>query len=282
MEYGGHSMVNTLRRVLLKRPDSSLSADPQKWHYTSTPDVAAAEKEHDKLAEILRENGVQVDYHEVSPSLGLADSIFVHDTSFMTNKGAIILQMGKALRRDEPAEVEKTLTKLGIPILYRLHDSGTAEGGDIVWLDETTIGVGRGFRTNGEGIRQLRECFGSIGVKVLEFHLPYFWGPDACLHLQSVVSFVGKKKAVVYAPLCPVPLIQELKERGYTLIEVPQNEFEQTQGTNVLCLKEGKVLTLENNPETKKRMEAAGLQVLTYQGNEITLKTEGGATCLVR
>lgn len=45
------------------------------------------------------------------------------------------------------------------------------------------------------------------------------------------LGFVGKRKAVVYAPLCPVPLIQELKERGYTLIEVPQNEFEVTQGT---------------------------------------------------
>lgn len=51
---------------------------------------------------------------------------------------------------------------------------------------------------------------------------------------------------------------------------------------NVLCVKEGKVLTLENNPVTKKRMEDAGIQVLTYRGNEITLKTEGGATCLVR
>jgi len=276
-------MVTTLRRVLVKRPDPSyVVEDATKWHYTAIPDLAAALKEHDEFVNVLKANGVEVEYHEIEAGLPLSDSIYVHDPAILTDKGAVILQMGKPLRRKEESELEKTFTRLGIPILYRLHGSATAEGGDIVWLDQKTLGVGRGYRTNAEGIRQLRECLEPIGVTVLELHLPYFWGPEACLHLQSVISLVGKKKALVYLPLCPVPLVQYLNENGFALIEAPQNEFEATQATNVLCLGEGRVLALENNPVTKKRMEDAGLKVFTYRGDEISLKTEGGATCLTR
>jgi len=212
---------------------------------------------------------------------GLADSIYVHDPAILTDKGAVILRMGKPLRRNEEARLKETFQKQNIPILGELTGDATAEGGDIVWLDEKTLGIGRGYRTNAEGINQIRKLV-EPEITVLEFHLPYFWGPEACLHLQSVISLVGRKKALVYLPLCPVPLIQYLEEHGFTLIDAPQSEFEKTQATNVLCISEGKVLALEGNPETKKKLEEAGLQVFTYTGKEISLKTEGGATCLTR
>lgn len=276
-------MVTTLRKVLVKKPDACYIVDDiKKWHYAALPDLKNAEAEHDAFVKILTDNGATVVYHTTDPKLPLADSIYVHDPALLTDKGAVILQMGKQLRNGEESELEKTFTSLGIPILGRFRDNATAEGGDMLWLDQNLLAVGRGYRTNAEGIKQLREILAPIGVTVFELHLPYFWGPEACLHLQSVISLVGKKKALVYLPLCPVPLIQYLNENGFTLIEAPQNEFEVTQATNVLCLGEGKVLALENNPVTKKRMEEAGIQVFTYQGNEISLKTEGGATCLTR
>jgi len=276
-------MIATLREVLVKEPDASyVVQDPKKWHYEHIPNLSTAKKEHDNFVQILKKNGVKVVYHTIENSHSLADSIYVHDPALLTNKGAVILQMGKPLRRGEESEIEKTFIKLGIPILFRMHGSATAEGGDMLWLDNNTLAVGRGYRTNEEGIRQLTACLKPIGITVLEFQLPYASGPDACLHLQSVISLVGIKKALVYLPLCPVPLVQYLSENEFTLIEAPQEEYEKRQATNVLCLSKGNVLALEGSPITKQRLEAAGLNVYTYSGEEISINTEGGATCLTR
>ena len=53
--FGGHSMVAPLRRVLVRRPDAAFAVEaPELWHYTSRPDLAAAQQEHDQLTGILR------------------------------------------------------------------------------------------------------------------------------------------------------------------------------------------------------------------------------------
>lgn len=275
-------MVLPLKRALVKRPDESFKVDDiHKWHYAALPHLPSAQEEHDGLVATLKNNGVEVFYHE-DGAPGLADSIFCHDPVLQTDHGAIILRMGKGLRRGEEVSIEKALTKLGIPILYRLHGEATAEGGDIIWLDEKTLAVGRGYRTNDEGIRQLQEALQPLGVNVVVYQLPYFYGPEACLHLQSLLSFVAEKKAVVYLPLMPVPLVEYLQRHHFTLIQVPQNEFEHTMGTNVLALGNNKCLMLEGNIATSHALKNEGIEVFFYKGDEISLKAEGGATCLVR
>ena len=171
--------------------------------------------------------------------------------------------------------------KLGVPVLYTLQGEARAEGGDLLWLDHETLAVGQGFRTNAEGLRQLREGLAQIGVKVIPVELPYYGGPQACLHLLSLISIVDERLAVVYPPLLAVPFWQELQERGFRLIEAPEEEFA-TMGPNVLALAPGKCLMLEGNPITRQRLEDAGCEVVTYRGNEISLKAEGGPTCLTR
>ena len=101
------------------------------------------------------------------------------------------------------------------------------------------------------------------------------------MHLMSLVSLVNHRMAVVYLPLLPLPFWQYLKGRGFRLVEVPDKEFG-TMGPNVLALAPGECLILENNPITKRRLEEAGCRVLTYAGNEISHKAEGGPTCLTR
>ena len=170
---------------------------------------------------------------------------------------------------------------LGIPLLYTLHDEARAEGGDLLWLDHDTLAVGLGFRTNTEGLRQLREALSGIGVSVIPVELPYYTGPETCLHLLSLISIVDHNTAVIYPPLLSVPFWQELERRSFRLIEVPDTEFA-TMGPNVLALAPGKCLMLEGNPITKRLLEDAGCEIVTYKGNEISLKAEGGATCLTR
>lgn len=279
--YGCQSMVDPLRRVLVKRPDEVFgSADPAIWHYTSRPDLAEAQREHDALTEILRVAGAEVVDH-AEPQPGRADAIYVFDPALVTDRGAVILRMGKALRRGEEAALARRFEALGIPILATLDGTATAEGGDLLWLDHRTLAVGQGFRTNAEGARQLREALAPLGVQVVPVELPYWTGPEACLHLLSLISLVDHDLAVVYPPLLSVPFWSLLRDRGFRLVEVPEEEFP-TQGPNVLALAPGKALMLEGNPVTQRRLEEAGCEVLTYRGREISWKAEGGPTCLTR
>jgi N-dimethylarginine dimethylaminohydrolase len=192
-----------------------------------------------------------------------------------------MLSMGKQQRRGEEAAMARRFETLGIPILYTLHGEARAEGGDLLWLDHDTLAVGQGFRTNVAGLHQLRSVLAEIGVTTIPVELPYYTGPDACLHLLSLISIVDHNIAVVYPPLLSVPFWQELQRRGFRLIEVPDEEFA-TMAPNILALSPGHCIMLEGNPITQKRLEEAGCQVMTYRGNEISFKAEGGATCLTR
>jgi len=168
-----------------------------------------------------------------------------------------------------------------VPIYGTLQGAATAEGGDLLWMDGQTLAVGRSFRTNDAGIVQLAALLNPLGVTVLPFHLPYSGGPAFCLHLMSLISLVDKDLAVVYRPLLPVPFYEWLVERGWQLVDVPDGEFD-TLGPNVLALGPRHCLMLEHNPLTRQRLEAAGCDVLTYRGDELSIKAEGGATCLTR
>lgn len=274
-------MVEPLRRVLVKRPEEAFAAaDPERWHYTSRPDLDEARREHDALAEILAGAGAEVIGHP-EPQPDRADAIYVFDPALVTDRGAVILRMGKELRRGEEAAMARRFREIGVPVLAELDGEATAEGGDLLWLDRQTLAVGQGFRTNAEGLRQLREAMAGLGVEVLPVPLPYFTGPEACLHLLSLISLVDRDLAVVYPPLLPVPFWNTLRDRGFRIVEVPEEEFP-TMGPNVLALAPGRCLMLEGNPVTRRGLEQAGCEVLTYKGREISLKAEGGPTCLTR
>lgn len=272
-------MVGPLRRVLMRRPDPAFSVEkPAAWNYSSRPILATAQEEHDGLARLLRDAGAEVVYHDVLLP-GLADAIFVYDPVLMTSRGAVILSMGKELRRGEEAPLADRLEGLGVPIIGALTGEARAEGGDLFWIDNRTLCAGCGFRTNQAGIDQLRLILEPLGVRVISADLPYYTGPVACLHLLSLLSLVSEDCAVVYLPLLPVVVWKALKDRGFRLIEVPAGEF-QTMGPNILALGRGRCVALEGNPLTLRGLEKAGIEVLTYRGNELSLKAEGGPTCL--
>jgi len=274
-------MVEPLRRVLVRRPDACFgNADPEQWHYTARPDLDAALREHDDLVAILRQADIEVIYHD-HPDNDSADAIYTHDPSIVTERGAILLNMGKTLRDGEPTATAAVYHGLDIPILARIRDPGRAEGGDLLWLDRHTLAVGQGFRTNADGLRQLAAALEPIGVSVVGVELPFFQGEQACLHLMSLISLVDRDLALVYSPLLPVSFWRLLRDRGFGTVEVPEEEFG-SMGPNVLALGPRRCLMLEGNPVTLARLERAGCTVETYVGREISLKAEGGATCLTR
>lgn len=279
--YGVNSMVAPLKRVLVKRPDKQFAvSDFEKWHYTSTPDLEQAQTHHDVLTNIMKQHGTEVVYHdEELPNL--ADAIFVYDPVFVTPFGSIILQVGKELRRGEEEPLGRKLESVGVPILGKLTGEARAEGGDMFWLNETTLAIGLGFRTNAEGVRQIKAMLEPKGITVITTELPYGDGPAACLHLMSLLSLVDKDLAVVYPKYIATPFWQELEKRNFKFITVSDKEF-LTQATNVLTLSPKVVIMPENNPETKGRLEQAGCRVYTYPCAELTFKAEGGPTCLTR
>ena len=274
-------MVAPLRRVLVRRPDAAFgAADPRRWHYAGKPDLPAARKEHDAFVRALRAAGAEILVHDERLK-DKADAMFVHDPGIVTDAGAVLLRMGKALRRGEEAAMGKALEAAGVRILGSLRAPAVAEGGDLVWLDHDTLAVGQGFRTNVDGLRQLDDLLRGLDVDTVPVPLPYHEGPDTCLHLMSLLSLVDDDLAVVYPRLLPVPLWDVLGSMGIELVEVPDDEF-RTMGPNVLALAPRRCLMLEGNPVTRERLEEAGCRVSTYRGREISMKAEGGPTCLTR
>jgi len=274
-------MVDPIRRVVVRRPDVSFAVeDPAPWNYSSRPDLEQARQEHDELVAILRRTGAEVLYHDL-PQPGRADAIFVFDPVLMTDEGAVALHMGKDLRRGEEDSLIRCLEAYGVPRRFSLVGSARAEGGDLLWIDQRTLAVGLGFRTNQEALRQLQAGLAGSGVEVFPVELPYHTGPRACLHLLSLISMIDRDLAVVYPRLLSVPFWQRLEERGIELVPVPDEEFA-TMGPNVLALAPRHCLMLEGNPVTRQRLEERDCVVETYRGNEISLKAEGGPTCLTR
>ena len=280
--YGAQSMTAPLRRVLMRRPGEAIAiADPTRWHYTSTIDVEAARSTHDAFAAALRAWDVEVLYHDESLPEH-ADSVFVFDPALVTDRGTLLLSMGKQLRRGEEEPLARALQSCGVPVYGRLGGAARCEGGDTMWLDHDTIAVGRGFRTNAEGVRQLRALLTPLGVTVLDYDLPYFTGPEACLHLLSLISPVDVDLAVAFPPLMPTAFWDELTRRGVRLLEVPKEEFVGTQATNVLCVAPRRLVMLAGSPVTQGLLEAEGCEVVTIPGEPLSFKAEGGPTCLTR
>ena len=279
--WGGQSMVAPLRRVLVRRPAPPTSDDAAaRFGYPRAVDHERAAREHAGFHQLLIEGGAEVIVAGPDDP-GLLDAIFAYDPSIVTDAGAVLLRPGKDVRLPEVALAERTYAELAIPIAGRIDAPGTVEGGDTLWLDERTLAVGRGYRTNDEGIRQLRAILGPVGVEVMTVDLPYWRGPGECLHLMSLISPVAERLAVVYLPLLSVPFVAELHRRGWSFVEVPDEEFD-TLGCNVLTLAPKRVLVCEGSPVTHSRLEAAGCEVTAYSGEEISHNRAGGPTCLTR
>ncbi len=270
--------ARSLRRVYVRAPEpADLSTwAAYGWHHR--PDPGRIAEEHAAFREELARAGADVVLGR-TPVAGDPDAIYAYDPLLLTDAGAILLRPGKEGRRGEPEALAADLTELGIPIAGRLEEPATAEGGDMFWLDERTLLVGIGYRTNDAGAARLRELLPQ--TEVVAFDLPHQTGPEDCLHLMSLISPLDDDLVVAFSPLLPVRLVQLLDAREIRRVEVPVQEYP-TMGPNVLAMGPRLALALEGNPETRRRLEAAGVEVRTYAGDQISRNGDGGPTCLTR
>jgi len=226
---------------------------------------------------VLEQAGAEVLLAESSAE-GNPDAIYTYDPALVSDEGALLLNPGKEMRRAEPAALAEDLERADVPIAGRLSGTERAEGGDCCWLDERTLLAGRGYRTNSDGIRAVERLL--PGVEILVFDLPHWRGRGEVMHLLSLLSPLSPDLVVAYPPLLPVRLAELLAERGIEIVPVPDDEFE-TMGTNVLALAPRVGLAVDGNPETRRRLERAGVEMLVYEGKELS-KGDGGPTCLTR
>jgi len=288
MPIGYQSEVGRLIKVVVKHArdaflsERKIDAEWRSLNYYSRPDLPAAIAEYDGFLEALGSLAPGVEIELLAPEGSLTmDSIYPRDAAIACNKGMILCNMGKPARGAEPAAEQRLFAKAGIPIHGAIVGEGRVEGGDVAWIDEKTLAVGRSYRTNDEGIRQLSALLEACGVEVVVVHLPHYKGPSDVFHLMSVLSPIDHDLALVYSPLMAVPFRELLLARGMRLVEVPDEEFE-SMGCNVLAVAPGKCLMLDGNPVTAARLEKAGVELRLYKGDEISRKGAGGPTCMTR
>ena len=274
--YGVTSMIAPLRRVLIRRPATSGDWAGAGWR---TPDPELLARQHERFCELLAELGAQV---EVADALeGQVDAVYMHDPMVMTARGAIPLRMIKPARVREPGHAAEELERLGIPVLGTLEGDEYADGGDRYWLDDTTMAIGLGYRTNRAGARALERLVEPEGVHVEAYDMPHDQGPGHVLHLQSFLSRVTEELCVIYEPLAPVRLLGDLRERGIGWIAIEHDSY-MAMGCNVLAVRPGVVVMVDAAPAVARELEKRGVEVHVYDGSELSLKGDGGPTCLTQ
>jgi len=281
-----HSEYLKLQSVFIKPVKDAFVSDihlSEQWkslNYLSRPGFDSALEEYKTFQEYFLKNNIETHNFPFDNNVQI-DSIYCRDASIATDYGMIICNMGKGGRINEPQSHLEIYKTNNIPILGIIEAPGTLEGGDVAWLDETTLAVGHTYRTNPEGIKQLENLLEPKGIDVIVAELPHYKGKSDVFHLMSILSPIDKDLAVVYSPLMPIKFRNELLDRDFKLIEIPDKEFE-SMGCNVLAVAPRQCLMVDGNPKTRELLEQAGCQVTTYKGNDISVKGGGGPTCLTR
>ena len=285
-KYGLNSNVKKLKNVILKHPkdafksQSNIDGQWQELNFIAKPDYKIALKQYDKLLNILDDNNVSMNFLP-SDNETFLDSIYTHDPMFMTPDGAIIGNMGKQFRKKETDMIEEYLINNNIPILGKIKNNGTMEGGDVIWINKSTVAVGLTYRTNIEGINQLENILSKISITLIKVDLPHWSGPSDVLHLMSLISPLKDKLFLIYEKLIPISFLNFLRSIDINFIHIEESEYE-TLACNVLPLSEYKCLIVKGNPKTRSIIEKSGIETLEIDASEICYKGSGGPTCITR
>ena len=271
------SEVGTLRAVLMHRPGPEIErmTDAEVYRFRSLMDFRTAVAQHDALADIYRQNGVDVHYvQEVRPDR--PNAIFMRDLMFMTPEGAILGRPAMAERRGEERLVAKALADLGVPIIKTVNGDGIFEGANAMWVDRETVILATGARANESGVNQVEHELRNLGVRYfLRFPIPY-----GHAHIDGILNMAGAKVAMLFPWQVTYDVSKALLDRGFTLVEATDiREAKETFGVNFVALEPGRVVMPKGNPKCKAALEEAGVQVIEADVSEL-LKGWGAIHCM--
>lgn len=247
------------RRVALVRLPAANLAEGQVTHIArSVVDAEKADEQWDAYVAALIDNGW--DTIEVPVAAEAPDSVFVEDTVVIFGDTAVMASPGHDTRRTEIDAVEDTVRELGLRVA-RIELPGTLDGGDVLKVS-STVYVGRGGRTNAEGIRQLRSIVSPLGYTVVAVPV------TKVLHLKSGVTALPDGTVLGYLPLV------DSTDMFDRFLAVPEPE-----GVAVVVLSDDTVLMSASAPKTAELITELGYRVVAVDISEFE-KLEGCVTCL--
>lgn len=277
---GVRSEFGSLERVLVHEPGEEFASvvDPDAWGWDGLPRLKHATKEHAELVDVLESHGVTV--HELGETdEDLAESLFVRDVGFVVEGGAVVGKMHEPIRHGEEHRLARRIVEMGIPIYHTVHGGGGFEVGNLVWLDDETVAIGRSKTTNAEGIRQVRSVLDTYGIDIVE--VPIFGSTDSTgqTHLALVFGMVAPDVALLYPQAVPTEFQDLLEDRGIDVVEVPTRE-QRNMATSTIVLDEDTVVISAGNPETRSSLRERGFDVVELDIREIR-KSGGGLKGLI-
>jgi dimethylargininase len=244
--------------ALVRRPSSRM-AEGITTHIDRVPaDAGLAARQHAAYVDAVAAAGWGI--REVAPADDLPDSAFVEDTMVVLGDLAVLTRPGAPERRAEVAGAEAAVRALGLEIA-RIEAPATLEGGDVLQVGDTVY-VGRGGRTNGEGIRQLRRHAATRGRTVVPVRL------HDVLHLKSAVTALPDGTCVTHDvslfDASAFPTVRRVPEEG---------------GSHVILMGGGAVVMAASAPRSAELFDDLGFDVVTVDIGEFE-KREGCVTCL--
>jgi dimethylargininase len=243
--------------ALVREPSSRL-AEGIVTHISRTPvDLALARQQHAEYAAALAGSGWAVE--QAPPADDCPDSVFIEDTVVVVEDLAVLARSGAPVRRPEVAGVAATLESLGLR-QAQIEEPGTLDGGDVLQAG-SVVYVGRGGRTNGAAIRQLRALLAPLGRTVVAVPLRHV------LHLKSAVTALPDGTFLVLPELVPAELFPAVR---------PVTE---EAGCHVVPLGGDRVLIAASAPRTAELLDDLGFTPVVVGISEFE-KLEGCVTCL--
>ena len=245
-------------KALVRRPGARL-AEGLVTHVARQPvDVDLAQQQWQGYVAAMQDAGWQT--VEVEPAPDCPDSVFVEDTMVVYDRTAVIARPGADSRRPETEAAEKAVAGLGYSVVH-VEEPGTFDGGDILKVG-STVYVGRGGRTNADGLRQLRAALTPLGATVVGVPL------TKVLHLKSAVTALPDGTVIGYPPVVDDTSLFE------RFLPVPEEA-----GSHVVLLGDDRLLMASSAPRSAELFADLGWTPVPVDIGEFE-KLEGCVTCL--
>jgi N-dimethylarginine dimethylaminohydrolase len=287
-QWGCDNDVGRIRLCLMHRPGDEMNiVDPARrieeigsfgdlergWYFQSDviPDWDEFRAQHDALAQLLRDEGVEVVYLDSVEADGIK-SVYTRDSAIAVKGGALVTRLARSIRRGEEAHVSKTLARLGMPILRTLHGSALMEGGSFAWLNPETAVIARSICVNDEGCDQVEQVLNAQGVELLRIDMT---GYD--IHIDGALTMIDVDLAIVDPNLLPYSFLRKLQALGIRTVEI--DEGDDPWIVNCLAVAPGRIIMPRGmSAKTEAEVQRLDQEVIEIDYDKLQLNG-GGIHC---